>query len=1382
MPQKKGALPAPFDVPTKENRALGDEIARLERQQREEADSKLSATDRLKAAYEAAKTLGSGALGAISSIPTYAVYGPDAAEKHMANWLSIPESEKGMEYVENVADFLDKLETKYKIPPILPQVYGTEALMGAAARQGKAAAKQGIISAAKKAEKVAERQVPKIMEQGGAKAQLLQALGSGTASNVVKPEGGNWLKGAVKRGVSGLKVHERTPGINGHTEADQAVDVALNKWIDSNLANYLQKQMGTPSDPIRKLADEGIIHMTDIDTYGVGTPTYTGKVRREAGFPESGMAETQMGKRWENASDSGIASIRAGDIQAIPALEAKAEESNRLYSEASAKMRAGLRKRLEDRGMSEQEIEAFSRMRDSDIAQIMGDDTLLRLRDEASTDAARVDTTNKVIASENPWISKLDPEEKVYYGGVYDLGFDHVMDVLREDLATGRIRPEQLNKVSVEQAVRRTHEYNKEMAAKAAAAKAAAREGLPVYKEYPEGFRWVELNKPGSFASESESMGHSVRGYEPPKGHPDWIEGSGDSGSSGYGHGGWESIKSGKAKVYSLVDPKGEPHVTVEVGPNDHLDFNSWFEKQPKELRDEINARARRGEHNMSIFEAPEYLAAREALPPRITQIKGKVNRAPKDEYLPFVQDFVKGSEWSDVGDMSNTGLRDVKRWINPETMEEYKKYNLDVPKYATDEELDALHSQYERLANPDGMAKGGRVQISGNPDTMKMELAGGGLVKGLAKAAKASAEADKIIQAPSIIVPGKLSELKEAIRQSSGDYGARRIERAADEIPNLEKLYQEKALREAFSGDNAKAVMTMNPKDFEKYSLPLDARFMDESSTRYTTSGDRLSYPDYMTNYLPNVGAFSDVPFLEINKKMQGTKTPPFISGHEGRHRSRVLTDKGEQAGLVRLLPRAELREPFPRRSQEEYIEALKKELELSGKMVRPETYFDNFTQKEIKRNAVKLPDVYAEGGEVHKAGGGAIKALAKTAKAAKEAAVPLEIPRVRPSLKDILQAAERVGKQQAGEHVTNPLVGPQNLAGRSVKEAKRLKDVEYKLTPLKQLEKVDKYKPEIGDVYMAVPGDQTVSDAILESIGDMSIGSIQEGGAKFGHGRLADPEEVRAFWASNEGPAQIAQNKAGALADLYGTDRITAQHLAMGPISNHFAQHFADANMRAIDYSKMNKSQMNLFDNVIAGGYKDSVSGKQITFPEWPGIANPQESLEMMKNDPLLRKWFNNRMKTEKLTSATNMPNGKTIEWAITEPEIRNMEVNLTGLSTGRLKPGASLIPESSHNTYSHDIPGTFSGQAEELAPFAISFPDVTDYVRNKYRPQDFTGTIQKVFPHQVVDEAYLEDMDKYYRQLRKVRGFAKGGKIKKANGGEITTKDIKIEERRL
>jgi hypothetical protein len=213
--------------------------------------------------------------------------------------------------------------------------------------------------------------------------------------------------------------------------------------------------------------------------------------------------------------------------------------------------------------------------------------------------------------------------------------------------------------------------------------------------------------------------------------------------------------------------------------------------------------------------------------------------------------------------------------------------------------------------------------------------------------------------RSPQIIKPSTLTELKKVVQQEKGGYGARRLERAADEVPNLEKLYQEKALREAFTGDNAKALMTMNPADFEKYAAKL---FTLEPSQGVLPQG---SSDDYL-NYLRKLQGFRDVPFLEINKREQGTPVVPYISGHEGRHRSRAMTKNDETSSLVRLLPRSEMREPFPRRSQEEYIEALKEELALTGNKVKPENYTNLDSIKVITRPPIDLPDIYAKGGAV--------------------------------------------------------------------------------------------------------------------------------------------------------------------------------------------------------------------------------------------------------------------------------------------------------------------------------------------------------------------------------------------------------------------------------
>jgi hypothetical protein len=971
-------------------------------------------------------------------------------------------------------------------------------------------------------------------------------------AGVIKTKGGNFLTGSVEGALKGLK--RKTAAGNDPAEmlsrmrerytpeeiaklqegtlrthvldsiTDLEKDVALNNWAERNLVNYVKKEMATPEDPVRRLAEQGIVHVPPDQ---VGMNRYrAGAHRSTFGGQREGVSEEA--RAWEDSADVAISPYTVGEIK-------KAKETGGPLS-----------------GLYE------------------------------------------------PWMDKADEATEVYKASKElhpnYLGFDHIMDVLREDVASGRIRPEQLNKVSMEQAVRRTYEYDQEMAKRMRETALKQQEGFPLYKEYPEGYRWIELTTPkenakrlseidtllnadrqggeygvdwlrgangekeyfvtrGSgrdtvymekFPTEDQAIarGKELSGQQVDvdalmaeresltkeareKALADALKYEGDT--MGHCVGGYcPDVLEGRSRIYSLRDAKGEPHVTVEV--------------QPPEMRGGQSAE--------------EWLAT----PHRIVQIKGKQNRAPKEDYLPFVQDFVKSGQWSDVGDLQNTGLRQFSDAFNENELKKIKDAGFEIPVWATPDEIKKIGDsvwpgQYGTPPGgipPEGMKRGG-VVFSDNPDVMQLEMAAGG-----------------------------------AVRMQVGGIPKRVID-----------------------------------------------------------------------------------------------------------------------------------------------------------------------------------------------AGAKAIKAL----KPEKEAAVPLTLPRVRPTTKDILEAAERVGKQQAGEFVKSPLTTKtSNLAGRSKKEVERLKNLEYKVTPIKDLPEVKPYEAKIGEVNIALPGDQTISDMLLESVDDIPIGTTSEGGALFGRGRLSDPEETRAFWASNIGPAELFQKKVTELAQLYDTDMVTAYHLAMGQMSNNFAQHLADANIRAIDYSKLNKDKMNAFDRVVSRGYVDPTTKERVTFENWPGIADPEGSLQAMKEDPKLRKWFNNRMKTEKVTKPLDLPNAKSIEWAMTEPELRNMEINLTGLSAGRMKPGAELIPDSAHQTYSHDIPGTALGRAPELSPFSISFPDATAFVREKYRPQDFTGTIQKVFPHQVVDEAYLEDMYKYYTQLRKVRGFNEGGAVNKAEGGEITADDLILEERKL
>jgi hypothetical protein len=253
----------------------------------------------------------------------------------------------------------------------------------------------------------------------------------------------------------------------------------------------------------------------------------------------------------------------------------------------------------------------------------------------------------------------------------------------------------------------------------------------------------------------------------------------------------------------------------------------------------------------------------------------------------------------------------------------------------------------------------------------------------------------------------GDIRDLRQYIKDREGKHGSLRLQRAEDEIPNLHDMYSYHALRSAFSGDNARALATINPVDFEKYAMPIpmdiakNKRYFTESDKKpsmrevflYSGLTDQewadlnpqqrsqlmmkyqkqfnqkeMTHDQYIKHLAKLKHGFNDVPFLQLDKQEVGLPITPHITGHEGRHRNRALASKGVNKALVQFLPRAELREPFPRRSHEDYIDALRKEMAMTNNMVRPEDEerYGNGQIQEIRRKPIQLPDLYAQGGDV--------------------------------------------------------------------------------------------------------------------------------------------------------------------------------------------------------------------------------------------------------------------------------------------------------------------------------------------------------------------------------------------------------------------------------
>lgn len=441
-------------------------------------------------------------------------------------------------------------------------------------------------------------------------------------AGVIKMKGGNWLSGSVEDAVKPLQVRVRTEGINGHTAEQSAADQTINQWLDKKLTKYIKNEMATPEDPVRALAERGVLHVNpeqlSVNSEGLGVKGLRRMTAEE--FPEitsKALGKSRLAKRWEDSADSFVGAPEAGK-----------------------------------------------------------------------------------------------------YGPTYDIdtyyspGFNHLVDELRNATNPQSGLPRELlwkysdlDKVTVPQAVQRVSDINEWRAAQKAEADLlrANNAATVLHKEYPEGYRWVELKAGDLPEGWRAGEGDKAQYIYSPDGTPVFAKGRDDprypllqdalkyeGDTMGHCVGGYcDDVAAGKSRIYSLRDKKGQPHTTIEITPGKPWNERSGVFYDNPELEppwvEFHNAMLDRGGASPNIKKFPEWLASNRPEvfskyekvfspdPDRIVQIKGKQNRAPNPEYLPYVQDFVRSGKWSDVGDLHNTGLTKLpdNRYITKEQLDE---------------------------------------------------------------------------------------------------------------------------------------------------------------------------------------------------------------------------------------------------------------------------------------------------------------------------------------------------------------------------------------------------------------------------------------------------------------------------------------------------------------------------------------------------------------------------------------------------------------------------------------------------------------------------------------------------------------------------------------
>jgi hypothetical protein len=459
--------------------------------------------------------------------------------------------------------------------------------------------------------------------------------------------------------LSMLQVGEFDPG-TGH-------GAQLGDWLEKTLAKYYKNEFGTPDDPLRALAERGLHYDTEM------TP-----------------------ERWQKTVNDYLQEDPIGSV-------------------------------------------------------------LLPRNPKGGMPGAGDDLRANAMLS-MPWLAKQPVTDKIYgIGGGLDL--THFTDEMRNAMAPEAsglpvnlaVRPESLGRMTFPQAVEQVGKINqyraKEM--ERAALSSASNPAVQTFKEYsennPMGLRWTELKTPelnDNLLSDTDrslmdlavkegrttdpAVLEMVRKERAKTALQDALKYEGDT--MGHCVGGYcDDVASGRSRIFSLRDAKGEPHVTIETSPVHKPTAAVEHLRQLGVLPEWQNYIKRVNTRGVDTLALSDAWLREKGLPPvdhsgqDVVQIKGKQNRAPNEDYLPFVQDFVKGQKWGNVGDLRNTGLVKLPdgRYITRENYQQviddnrldeaYKSYDFNAHGFPGAQGLDDdAWQQFQR--HFEGYAVGGRV------------------------------------------------------------------------------------------------------------------------------------------------------------------------------------------------------------------------------------------------------------------------------------------------------------------------------------------------------------------------------------------------------------------------------------------------------------------------------------------------------------------------------------------------------------------------------------------------------------------------------------------------------------------------------------------------
>lgn len=392
-----------------------------------------------------------------------------------------------------------------------------------------------------------------------------------------------------------------------------------------------------------------------------------------------------------------------------------------------------------------------------------------------------------------------------------------------------------------------------------------------------------------------------------------------------------------------------------------------------------------------------------------------------------------------------------------------------------------------------------------------------------------------------------------------------------------------------------------------------------------------------------------------------------------------------------------------------------------------------------------------------------------------AKSEGTPPRLPRAMPKTDaELFEFAKRMAPQVRGDFVAAP-GKTTSVAGKTRAQFEREKGLQHDIRDVPGLTiKPSNYNEAAyqNKVKIGIAGDQTPTGKDVYAIAGnpLSSPSRQYGGALY-------PAAHPLGWASEKEAAQGVQNLVDTAAKQYGDVDVLGEFMKMGPEASNYAMHNADAIIKSINPAQV--KQLDELNRMI-----------RAKFPDFAGVENQADILQQAKQNPELRKFLDYLVNTKKHAETYGLPSGQDIRHALSEPDLRDLEIGASGKSVIQMVPGGKISPssEKTTTTYSHDIPGTYLGGTKYPRPYQLEFPDSYAALQNKisnvqdlakqvisenpnidpqaaieyakkYANQGFGG-FRLAQPRQIMDQQYMDEIGKYEDYMKKLLGFKEGG----------------------